>query len=123
MQLQAETYAVRPAIGEAMAVSRAVRSWTGSKHLPANSDGLLIVDPDSGDLVAFMPMRNFHQVEGADLVGWLDDETLLFSVFVVTKDGPGRVLAAWNYDSGDVSLLAEPWSDGDFGITFAADQL
>lgn len=123
LRLEAELYVVRPAVGESMAVARAVRSWSGPKRLPANSDGLLVVDPDDGEPVAFMPMRNLHQVESADLLGWLDDDTVVFSVFVHTAAGPSDVLAAWNHATGVVSLLADPWPDGGFRVGFAVDRL
>ena len=101
---------VTPVIGDVIAVSRVVRAWEPPKG-PDDQDGILVLEPDTGRPLAELPMRAFHMAENAKLYGWLDDETLVFSVWSF----PGqkslkqqRVLVAWNYRSGQLSRLTEP---------------
>ncbi len=114
--LDVELYVVAPAVRDVMAVSRAVRGWSGSKGVE-DQDGILVVDPDSGELLAQLPMRAFHWAENAKLFGWLDDETLVFSVH------QQRVLVAWNYQSGELSRLTDPATMPNFSLALAVPQL
>lgn len=109
-------YVVAPAVRDVMAVSRAVRGWSGAKGVE-DQDGILVVDTDSGELLAELPMREFHWAENAKLFGWLDDETLVFSVH------QQRVLVAWNYQSGELSRLTEPATMPNFSLALAVPQL
>lgn len=108
--LDVELYVVAPAVGDVTAVSRAVRGWSGSKGIE-DQDGILVVDPESGEMLAELPMRKPHLAESAKLFGWLDAETLIFSVFsFAEQESPvlQRTLVAWNYKSGQLNRLTHP---------------
>lgn len=117
---------VTPAIGDAIAVSRVVRAWSPPKGID-DQDGILVLDPDTGRPLAELPMRAFHMAENAKLYGWLDDETLIFSVWSL----PGqksmeqkRLLVGWNYRSGQLSRLTEPAEmSGAINLALAVPQL
>ena len=122
--LGVQRYAPRPAVGQAVAFSRAVRSWTGPKGAPINSDGILVVDPHDGAPIAFLPVRAPHQVENSELVGWLGDTTLLVHMFVPTSPWASDALIAWNYRTGELATLTDPWKWTDkFEVSFAVDEL
>jgi hypothetical protein len=122
--LGVQRYAPRPAVGQAVAFSRAVRSWMGPKGAPINSDGILVVDPHDGAPIAFLPVRAPHQVENSELVGWLDDTTLLVHMFVPTSPWSSDALIAWNYRTGELATLTDPWKWTDkFEVSFAVGEL
>jgi hypothetical protein len=122
--LGVERYAPRPAVGQVVAFSRAVRAWKGSRLAPVNSDGILVVDPDDGAPLGFLPMRPHHQAENSELVGWLDRQTVLIHLFVPALPWARDALIAWNYESGQLWTMTDPWKwNDDFEIAFASDQL
>ncbi len=101
---------VAPAMGQVMAVSRNVHAWVPPKGID-DQDGILVVDPGSGELLAELPMRTPHLAENAKLLGWLDHETLVFLVpDQASRTYQARVLVAWNYKSGQLSRLTDPAS-------------
>jgi hypothetical protein len=69
-------------------------------------------------------MRSAHQAENSELVGWLDDNTLVIHVFVPTLPWARDALIAWNYESGQLWTLTDPWKwTDDFEVAFAVGQL
>lgn len=121
--LDVQLYVVTPSVRAVMAVSRSVRSWVGRKGVD-DQEGILVVDPGSGELLAELPMRQPHVAENATILGWLDDETVVLSVADPTSVNYRPVLVAWNYKSGQLSQLTDRSSPGvDFSLALAVRRL
>lgn len=122
-QMAVGLYVVTPVIEHAMAVSRAVRGWSGSKGVD-DQDGLLIVDPATGAPLAQLPIRNFHEAETATLHGWLDDDTVIFTLRTTIPQGIGGLLLAWDYKTAELSrLIEEPYALSNFDVALSVPQL
>ncbi len=95
-----EAYRRAPAGAEVVAVHR---EGATAADDPAASSGLLVADPASGEALAFLPVPGRFTAELTQLVGWLDDETLVFRV-PPTHSGWSHLLA-WNYATGEIKAL------------------
>jgi hypothetical protein len=48
---------------------------------------------------------------------------LAYKILIPGRGGAERLLQAWNYQTGEVRTLTDPWIADAFDVTLAVDQL
>lgn len=116
----------RLVVGEAFIAAARANTSFPDPPAPDDKDGLIALERGSLATRAFLPVRyeaSYYVDEGALAPrGWLDDDTMLFSV--VPKGAAKAYLVAWNMNTGELSRIACWPSDYDatFAVALLKDQ-
>jgi hypothetical protein len=79
-----------------IAMVRSVVSWHNGRGL-TDRDGPLVLDTETGDPVAMIPMYDYGTLYETSPLGWIDQDTVIYRI--------GGEVIAWTYQTGELQRV------------------
>lgn len=83
---------------QSVAMVRSVVAWQNGRSL-TDRDGPLVVDTETGDPIALIPMYDYGTLYATSPLGWLNQDTVIYRI--------GGDVIAWTYRTGQLQRVTE----------------